>query len=234
MVTSLLFVFLIQNSSAALGLILDSPDETEVNEEFTVSIDADASETHDVKIFVHDSEGGTVTRDEYTSEILNGEEWADPWFYLLGAFPGKKSYKIKVVKDVLGWQNICVKLRNAETEKIFTTCNEIEIIAKESKQEETEKQEEQEEAENQEEEEPTKEIESDSQEPVFEQEVPEEEKLLAGGSQQEEKIILAPKLGEEEPFPEISTKDEKVRTWITYFFIGLCVFIIVLLALRKL
>ena len=72
--------------SSALEISIDSPNSVEVGERFYVSIDADTTETNDVKIFVHDSSDDKITQNEYISEIY-GDEWQSSWNYIKEVFP---------------------------------------------------------------------------------------------------------------------------------------------------
>jgi hypothetical protein len=236
MAISIIAFLLLPLTTAAFGLTLDSPEEGLINEKFEVKIDADSSELFDVKIFVHDSEGGVVTRDEYTSEIYN-DGWKDPWYYLLEAFPAKKQYTI-IVPDKIGRQDICVKLRKTDAPAtIFKTCNEILVVSLEGKSEE-------------EEDEPVIEpepevFEQETQEMIEKKNEPPQENITL------EPIVLNPPPSEtpekteqqveteehalEQPeVAETTTKSETIRTWITYSFIGFAIVIIILLSLRKL
>jgi hypothetical protein len=237
MAISFVLISLTPLLSAGFGLTLDSPEEVKINEEFEVRIDADSSEVFDVKIFVHNSEGGIVTRDEYTSEIYN-DGWKDPWYYLLEAFPSKKQYTI-IVPNKIAYQDICVKLRKTEEpDTIFKTCNEIRVVGlggnveKKTSEKVIE---------------PDSEVlQQETQEMIDKKDEPSQENVIL------EKIVLNPpqpdspvdpnkEIEANEPIindqPKIienTTKSGKIRTWITYSFIGFAVIIIILLALRKL
>src|SRR3989344_2223610 len=66
----------ISRLSSALTISLDSPGSAGIEEEFSVSYEADSSETFDVKIFVHSSEDTSIQRSEYISEIYDSD-WKD-------------------------------------------------------------------------------------------------------------------------------------------------------------
>ncbi|MFH1425716.1 MAG: hypothetical protein ABIG28_03270 [archaeon] len=212
---------------SALEISLESPAEVEINEEFTVKIDSDSTGISDVKIFVHKSEDTEIKADEYISEIYK-DDWANPWYYIKRAFPDEKEYQIRVIES-LGERTICARLRESETNSIYTECKPITIVGEETdtNQEEDEDQHEEAEEKNNEEENPS----SDSPKETTNQPTPQP---LSSNNPTNEKIILNSNPPTDNPKQTITTKQGKTRIALIYNFTGLCVVIIVLLALRKL
>lgn len=194
--------------TGALELSFDAPQKVEIDEEFEVSITLDSEETFDVKIFVHTSNDEKIARDQYISEIYNGEDWSDSWYYLKEAYPEEDTFEIKVV-DEPGDRTICTRVRSA-SDAITTECEEIEVDEEDEEKELNGQVE--------------KEIEYVKQETAQEDFSPK--------IQQEEIIMLnAP---QEQKRELISTSTNTNRLWLIYSFSAFSLLIIILLALRKL
>jgi hypothetical protein len=205
--------------SSSLKINFDSPSSVNINEEFTVSIDADSSDPHDVKVFVHKSSDKSIQGSEYISEILD-TDWSNPWFYIKEAFPDKTEFKIRVIESP-GDRSICVRLRKTETETVSTECDSITI--EEAQDEQEHKKEEPEKVEKDEEKIEVDQLNSSSDDFPSQLSFP--------SSIENEKLLLNTN---KNPDQEIITKTEKKRTGIIYAFTALMIIIIVLLALRRL
>lgn len=214
-------------------LTINAPSEIKLNEEFSVSIDADLSEQFDVKIFIHSSSDEQVSRSEYISEIFNPEtqEWQDSWFYIDGRFPEIKSYTLRVIESA-GERNICLRLRKTGGQTSYIECVQITVAGEENNNlEGEEEQEEKSETDDEEKQENNSEQESIDTENTTSQYlsyVPEKTE------QKQEKIILNSPPIEEETVNILITKDEKIRRWIVYSFLFFAVFLLILIGLRKL
>ncbi len=89
-------IFLIL-SAKALDFNFDYPNSVIQDEEFSLNLDANEDNEYDVKIFIHkDSK-------EY-SEILSGEEWKSPKYYLISAYPENKEFNPSVRNSWLSSQ----------------------------------------------------------------------------------------------------------------------------------
>jgi len=209
--------------ASALQITLNSPESVELNGEFEVSIEVDSSDIFDIKIFVHKSDDQSIARSEYISEIYN-DQWSDPWYYIKASFPEQKGYQVKVIESQ-GEREICARFRKTDTQSTYTECNSITILETNLDNEEAESDEETEE----EIEEESKEIESQVESPIIKV-----DSLEIISDNETEKIILNSPGKEIENEKTISTKLEKKRQWILYSFTGLCIIIIILLALRRL
>lgn len=216
------------NFSSALEITLQFPSSIRVNEEFDVFLEADSSETHDVKIFVHNSEDEKITRGEYVSEIEN-DGWQDSWNYVPSIFPEKKEFSIKITEfsEKLG---ICARLRKSDTQTTSIKCYELENV-EEAEDEETQVEEPEDEEESEEKEEAEEKIEEES--PKVKNPIVEISQTKKSSPEEKEKIVLnSAKPVEKIEF--IETKKEKTRKIITYSFSAILVLIVVLFGLKKL
>lgn len=214
MVISLSLIFLLQ-FAAALNIDFESPSEIGIDEEFTVKIEADSTETFDVKIFVHTSEDKKISRGEYSSEIM-ADDWQSSWNYINEAFPEEKTYKVKVVESP-GERTICVRLRKSDTKTTNIECKTIEVIEPEQIKEES-----------------TEEIEEEPIENLELEKAEVEEQVPEKISYQNEKIILISESQSNSKQETHTTKTGFFRYWLIYGFTGLCVLIIILFSLRRL
>jgi len=131
----LIITLMVINSFAIFSSFVNSleiefnyPSEVELNREFKVSIDFEANDTYDVKIFAYNSKDTKVTRDEYISDIYNSEKnsWQDSWNYLAASFPNQKEYSIKVTKSP-GDRQICARVRKTGASSSFSKCGSITV-----------------------------------------------------------------------------------------------------------
>jgi len=230
MVISLLAIFALPNLSA-LTLTLDSPSKVNLNEEFLVSINADSSENHDVKIFVHNSNDKKVTRKEYISEILD-ENWKSSWYYLKESFPNNKQYRIRVFSSP-GEREICLRLRKSNSTISYTKCNPIEVGESEAgESEESAKNEENYEYNEEEIQEKVEKQEKSTVYKVKQVTLNSETQSKNLTSENNEKIVLNSPASTYQT--EFITKQEKTRIYTTYAFTFFTVLIIIFLSLKKL
>ena len=214
----------ISQLSSALTISLDSPGSAGIEEEFSVSYEADSSETFDVKIFVHSSEDTSIQRSEYISEIYDSD-WKDSWYYIKEAFPERKEFMMRALNSP-GDRSICVRLRKTGTDVVHTECTTIEILEQSQTQtmEQHEEDDEPDEIENN--------VLEDRDEKIQQLTKPEQSAEQLPKKIQQEKILLnSPK---NELSEEITTSSQKKLNWIIYSFLGLCIFIIILLSLKRL
>ena len=212
-------------TSSALEITFTSPDSVHLNQEFEVSINADSTETHDVKIFVHNSEDQSIARSEYISEIFD-DDWKDPWYYLKESFPDKKEYKIRVIESPDNGK-ICVRLRKTSTQTTSIECKPIEV--KESSQSENTKQENNPDQYQT----PDSEKSSEPSTPKENLENPQVQNPTTL-STLNNKILLNSQPGQSQEKEQTYTKQYNKRQVIIYSFLFFLVLIIILLALRKL
>ena len=119
------FLLFIPSSSAELSFT--SPEQAEINEEFTISISADYSDISDVKAFIHTSEDAKINSNEIISLIYYENQWRNPLYYLNSTFPEIKDYKIKATKSQGNWQ-ICIRLRKITSTSYKQECKPIKVI----------------------------------------------------------------------------------------------------------
>jgi hypothetical protein len=122
------------NSVSALEFSFDYPENVNVNEDFTVSLELDSVDKFDVKIFIHNSEDEKTTRGDYISDIYNPikEEWQDSWYYIKEAFPENRDFKVKALSNP--GKEICLRIRKAETQSTYLKCQEI-LVSKQDEKE---------------------------------------------------------------------------------------------------
>ena len=107
---------------ASLDFNFDYPNSAIQDEEFSVNLDLSTNDDYDVKIFIYkDSK-------EY-SEILSGEEWKSPKYYLISAYPKNKEFKL--ISHYIGDTEICVRLRETGKSSFSEECKPILIKEKE-------------------------------------------------------------------------------------------------------
>ncbi len=222
------------NSSfvAGINFTFNYPSEINVNEGFEVEILAEANDTLDVKIFVHDD------KKEF-SEIFDGTDWKSSFNFLIGVFPSQTIFKVR--SHFIGETEICVKLRKTG-ESSDSVCLPIEVLPQEpsednntySEQNESNSEVEENEESQDSGEEPNNEDEDQNSGNIGNSQMRNTQSnsnLNFTQIKQNKKIIL----GDNENKPdEFISEQEKIRTWVVYGFTGLIVLIAVLLALRKL
>jgi len=118
MVISLLMLLLPLTS--ALEFNMSYPDPVTINEEFSIALSIDSSDTYDVKIFVKNSETGKTI-----SEIFN-IDWKNPYYYLKEAFPEKTEFSV-IVRDQSENALICARLRKSGSTGYSEKCGIIKI-----------------------------------------------------------------------------------------------------------
>jgi len=212
-----LFIIILTVTSAsttALEINFNSPGSVELNEEFVVTIKADSEETHDVKIFVHNSKDEKIKSEEYISEIYN-EGWKNPWYYLKEFYPGNKEYEIRAIESP-GEREICVRLRKSGSSNFYTECKSIEILNK---------------------------VSDERVAAPVEESVPEHNEEIINKEEKEIQPLSSPtdltqttlaQNKETQQTKSITTKPSKIRRAIIYSFIFLLSVITILLALRRL
>lgn len=127
MAISFALIFIIPFAKA-IDIDFSCPGIAELNQEFNVTIRADAGAEYDVKIFVHNSSDKSVQRAEINSEIMNDGKWASPWNYLLLAFPEKDVFLIRA-NEKSDVQQICLRMRKSGTSNFYEMCKPIEILS---------------------------------------------------------------------------------------------------------
>ncbi len=188
----------------AIDFTFDYPQEIGLDAEFEVTINSQNSETHDVKIFVHDDI-------KASSEILTSEGWKSTHYYLKSSFPEQKKFTLKAY--YLGETEICVRLRLSGRAAYDESCSSITVKEIEQNNEEPE------------------EIEEEQEELI---EDPTEEQEDSQEEQSNEKIVLNSPAKEEFQETQEKTKKYDFRLWISLGFSIFTIFIIILLALGKL
>lgn len=250
-------ISLLLQDVSALKISLDSPSKAEINKEFKVSISADSTEKHDVKIFIHNSDDSKIERNEYISEIKY-DAWKDSYFYIKESFPKQTEYIIRAISSP-GTRQICARLRKTGTSSYSTACNEIEIISSPSQKNSEEKFETQKIEKTTKQEDFTPQVYSQTptiQKNSEEKFAPKSEKIIEQGdfnsqefsqqqssektdplflsSAKDEKIVLNSKKLEPKKESTFITKEGIKIKYIFYGFFGFCILIIVVLALKKL
>lgn len=187
------------NFVSALDFDVISPEEVTAEEEFSFEIILETEEIYDVKAYVHE-------HNKDACEILSGEEWKSPYYYLKEAFPEKTEFSL--LPHYAGETQICVKLRKSGGSSFDEVCNDITVLPAEEESSDDE---------------------TTEEEPNIETKI----KTNNTNLNQEEnyrKITLNRKT-EDQTF---TTKTDKLRTATIYSFLVFCVLIIILLALRRL
>lgn len=223
-------LLLLISTVSALDFQISSPSSANLNEQFTVSLTADTLEIYDVKIFVQD-----INKD-LLSEIYN-DGWKSSFYYLKSVFPKQTKFEIKITKSS-DKAEICARLRKSGKTSFDEKCNDIKIEFNEELQSNLTNNPPEKEINNKKEE-----IEEDEAKKENSQVIdyPEEENLsqlsLSEKTNiQKEKIIL--KTNNEIKYSTQNTKFKTtqyyIRNTIIYSFAGLCIIIIILLALKRL
>jgi len=204
------------NPVSGLDFSFSYPEEVQAGEEFEVIIELDTSDEHDVKIYVHEAKKGV-------SEIFDGSEWKNPFYYLQRYFPNVKTYYVRT--NYTGESEICVQLRNSETEKVEKKCSPI--VSQNLEEEQLVLPEEDEDPK-------LTEIESSE---LNEDNTLNNSDLKSGGGNvnQFNKIVLnSPTKTNNVEEKIFVSKEEKIRLGVIYGFVIICVVIIILLSLKKL
>ena len=215
----------------ALDFELNSPERVDVNESFSVTINAQTSEIYDVKVFVEDSD------EKLISEIYN-DGWKNPRYYILSAFPEQSKFDIRILsaEDY----SICARLRKTEKTNFDEQCNNITVnsvvnneVKKNSDIEEKDDDEnDQDEIEDVDDNDEIEDINiKDDAEEIINNSY---ENLTIDKIQNEEKIMLNPEKLEKKEDSVFVTKYEKQKFFILYGFSAFCIIIIILLAFKKL
>lgn len=194
------------------------PESVEAEKEFQVTIKTDEPATYDVKIFI------TEDSKEF-SEVYFNNDWKNPYYYLSEALAEEAEFK--VLPHIAGETQLCVRLRNsAEKSKGFSEdCQQIIVTESTIKKSESSDSEE-----NSKEDEPEDSGKEFSEIKTFEEFEPSKIQTLNYKTENNEKVILSSKAKEQKI---ITTTDGKTRTYILYGFSTLCVFLLVLFALKR-
>ncbi|MAE49850.1 hypothetical protein CMI48_03415 [Candidatus Pacearchaeota archaeon] len=222
---SCILILTATNVSAALTIDLTTPSEVKINDSFDVTIAADTSDKHDVKLFVYQDSYSDII-----SEIKKSGDWSNPFYYTKEAFPDQKTFQLRVL-EAPGTRELCVRLRKTGGSSFDQTCTNITLIASQTESNEDEDQQDN----TEEEEESEQNEEEDKQEPEDNTgEASPSATPLTLPSTSGEQIILNP--SQEQPSKEevFITQDEKHRRYLIYSFTAFTLIIILLLALRKL
>ena len=224
--------FTLLSNVSALEFKLNSPENIDVNESFSVTIEAQTSDIYDVKIFAADSD------EKIISEIYN-DGWKNPRYYLKSAFPGQSEFKIHILRE--GDYLICARLRKTEKTNFDEQCNNITVNFADSanveikNNEKNAKIEKDDEETNVEKSNDADKIENVKNKTVEKSNYSYQELTTEKiESYDDEKIVLNPAKLEEKENSVFITKYEKQRLLILYGFSALCIVIIILLALKKL
>jgi hypothetical protein len=196
----------------AVDFTIDSPEEVELEQEFIVHIDASEEETYDVKAFVY-----STKKTNYISQIYKDDEWKSPHYFLLGIYPSVKDFRLKIIENAEN-PELCVKLRvpNGQPSEV---CKSISIIGNNNPVQET--------IENEPDPEPVPNKIEDKEN--FSSVVATKEIIETNSSNKKIKLSY-----QNSEFNEEITPAYKSRVGIIYLFVGLCVLLVVLMALRKL
>ena len=228
--TAISFLFLLPNISA-LDFKINSPERVNVNESFSVIIEAQTSEIYDVKIFVENPDKKLI------SEIYN-DGWKNPRYYLLSAFPQQSKFEIKILSA--GDYPICARLRKPEKTNFDEQCNNITVTNTLNKDDEIEnkdiKNEENNSDKDSEIDDEIEDRETDYAESGAEDKIDYnyENLTVVPQIQNEERIMLNPEKLEKVEDSVFITKYQKQKLLILYGFSAFCIIIIILLALKKL
>lgn len=227
------FLLISLPNSSALDFKLNSPENVNINESFSITIEAQTSDIYDVKIFVENSD------EKIISEIYN-DGWKNPRYYLKSAFPQQSKFEIRI----LSAENypICARLRKPEKTNFVEQCNNITVISttkNEFKNKNSEIEERGDDSDDK------NDIETDDNEIEDVGDIEDETEEVINNSyrelaieelkiQNEEKIMLNPEKLEKTEESVFITKYEKQKLLVLYGFSVFCIVIIILLALKKL
>ena len=241
LLVSLLIMIVISFSdiASAIEFSLISPQDVTEDEEFDVSIIAQTAETYDVKIFVTNTVG-QYKRGNIVSDIYYDGQWKDPWFYLDSVFPQQYLFKNRVI-NFSGESEICAQLKlDASKSYDGRMCNSINVISSGNQnngnnpQNNEETPEEEEDSENDSGNDLTDNVSSQTSQNSLVNTSIGNSVALTDDGQKPKKIILGSSSKSEDKSDVERTKSYDTRTGVIYFFIGLCVLLVVLMALRKL
>ncbi|MCU0641973.1 MAG: hypothetical protein MUF61_00105 [archaeon] len=220
-ISCLFFVFLISLSSA-LSFTVSCPEEAELNESFSVSISAAASDIYDVKIVIMDNSSQKII-----SQIYN-EGWKNPYYYIKSAFPSKTEFEVRAT-DYSENAVICSRLRKEGATSYTEVCQKISLIAGEKEADEDEESDAGEDSES----------ESAATERVLNKS-PGEDFVPSSNQDSSFQELLQEASGEKtllNPASQITesyiSNDEKVRLGIAYAFAAICIVVVILISLRK-
>lgn len=214
-------------SVSALNFSLNSPEEVFTDREFKVSISLDSQEVHDVKIYVEDPSSSPKT----ISEIFNGDEWQNSYYYLDEAYPNKSSFNLKILKE--GDWKICLRVRKSSTPS-ESLCNEISVksLIKEEPKITEEKTNDADKNEEESSEDDAHDESKNTKKYLDNNLSASKRKSNSSAHIQEQEIIFLN--SKDNSVKTITTKELKKDLTIFYSFTGACIIIIILLALRKL
>ncbi len=201
----------------AIEFTIDAPQEVEIGEEFIVHIDTTETGTYDVKAFAY---SGSKTN--YISQIYRDNTWKSPHYYLIGVYPSVKDFTLKIIENAEN-PELCVKLRVTNgtpsdvCQQISLTENSNSVNEENNKSEKNTNKD--------------KKIVNDSKNKTPEKTQIVELKNISETPIKNGKIILS---SEKNEIGEEITPAYRVRIGIIYAFVGLCVLLVILMALRKL
>ncbi len=218
-----LVIILSISFASALDFTLSSPDKVEMNKSFSVSLSASVSDICDVKIFAQDNNTKTTI-----SEIYN-DGWKNPFYYIKSVFPSKSEFEIRVIADSSN-AVLCARLRKTNSSTYSEKCKSI-VISENEKEDADTDEDDKIQAEN----------DSISSKNTSSKQTGEDFTALPDNSPPQlslpvpdnERITLnqAETIKKEYVF---MTKSEKIKLFMLYGFTTLSVFIIILLALKRL
>ncbi len=235
LIVSILFI----SSVSAFIFDIESPESVNVGQSFIVSIDYDTTQIYDVKIFINDS------GDNIISDIYNGDEWRSSYYYIKASYPERKDYDIIVPivanKDLSGTYDICARLRRTNQTGFSDSCSKITVNLSPGSSNDQQDEEEAEDDNDNENDEENESAEEETDEKAQDNTI--QYRQIADNNTynsdsspndySDEKIVLNSKNDSQTSDLYIS-KQEKTRNWIVYSLLGISVFIIIFLALRKL
>jgi len=214
----------------AIEFSFSSPSSIAFNTSFSTSLSAETSDVYDVKIFVEESNTTTI------SEIYDGASWKNPFYYLKEKFPSQKEYLIRVVKNSQNPMQICARLRKTNSSSFSEKCNPIALIQGNSDGNNNQNSSSQNSSSaNQQSQ--TNITTSNSTAQSSTPQSSDSGTNLQDNSSKKRIVLNAPKETEQQSKNSgdiFSTKEERTRLWLVYGFSFFCVFVIILLALRKL
>jgi hypothetical protein len=215
----------------AIDFTITSPNNIDLNQEFTITLSSSETEIHDVKIFVYKD-----TVSNIISEIKSGSEWKNPYYYLKEAFPTNKEFTIKVIEEP-GERELCARLRLTGKSSYDQQCQAITISSQSIPLDDNNHQPDPD-KDNLEEPGPIKSAPpTTSPQPVTAKLINQPESSNTGQDLQpnNDPIVLNSPIIQADQIPQTYTTSEgKKQIYILYGFTILCVIIIILLALRKL
>jgi hypothetical protein len=118
LITAISFLLLLPSTSA-LDFTIDVPERVEEGASFEVTINLDASDNYDVKIFAHQGD-----KNSYISQMNEGGMWRSPRTYMKESFPAQQTYEIKII-DFVGEAEICARLRKTGASSFSEVCEPI-------------------------------------------------------------------------------------------------------------